>query len=112
MTVKLKPITPTSWLVISDNDESRVGLLTEIQEQYVLMSQGVKKSFLSRKDVNGYFKEDIFNNVADIVTEDNTQKDYYINGYPVDFDSPNEVIIKGRKQEYIIIRVIITTRGT
>lgn len=95
MSVKLKPITSTSWLVIGDTDDVRIGLLTEIREQYILMAQGVKKSFLNRKEVNKYFEEDIFENVIEISAESNVEKDYYINGYPVDFDSPNEVIIKG-----------------
>lgn len=97
MTVKLKPITETSWLVIGDTDETRIGLLTEIRDQYVLMAQGQKRSFLNRKEVNTYFEEDIFENVIETEQESSVQKDYYINGYPVDFDSPNEVIIKGNK---------------
>lgn len=97
MTVKLKPITETSWLVIGDTDDTKIGLLTEIRDNYVLMVKGEKKSFLSRKDVNKYFAEDVFENVIESVTTDNVKKDYFINGYPVDFDGPNEVIIKGNK---------------
>lgn len=97
MTVKLKPITETSWLVLGDTDETRIGLLTEIRDEYVLMAQGEKKKFLSRKEVNKYFEENVFDNVVETVAEEPVQKDYYINGYPVDFDSPNEVIIKGNK---------------
>ncbi|HEY6436845.1 MAG TPA: hypothetical protein VIY47_09650 [Ignavibacteriaceae bacterium] len=97
MPVRLKPITETSWLVLGDTDETRVGLLTEIREQYVLMAQGAKKSFLSRKEVNKYFEEDVFQNVVDATLVSEVQKDYFINGYPVDFDNPNEVIIKGNK---------------
>ncbi len=97
MSVRLKPITETSWLVLGDTDETRIGLLTEMREQYVLMAQGAKKSFLSRKEVNKYFEEDVFENVVEAESEPNVQKDYFINGYPVDFDSPNEVIIKGNK---------------
>jgi hypothetical protein len=97
MSVRLKPITETSWLVLGDTDETRVGLLTEIHEKYVLMAQGAKKSFLSRMEVNKYFEEDVFENVVEVTSEPDVQKDYFINGYPVDFDSPNEVIIKGNK---------------
>ncbi len=95
--VKLKPITETSWLVIGDTDETRIGLLTEIRDRYILMAKGEKRQFLDRKEVNKYFNEDIFNNVVEVIIEDNVKKDYYINGYPVDFDSPNEVILKGNK---------------
>ena len=97
MTVKLKPITETSWLVLGDTDDTRIGLLTEIRDNYILMAQGEKKSFLGRKEVNKYFKEDVFKNVLEPEIEEAVQKDYYINGYPVDFDGPNEVIIKGNK---------------
>lgn len=97
MTVKLKPITETSWLVLGDTDDTRVGLLTEIRNEYILMAKGEKRKFLTRKEVNTYFKEDIFDNVVETVTEEAVKKDYYINGYPVDFDSPNEVLIKGNK---------------
>jgi hypothetical protein len=97
MSVKLKPITDTAWLVISDADDSRVGLLTEIQNQYVLMVKGEKQQFVNRKEVNKFFKEDIFDNVIEPIPDADVRKDYYINGFPVDFDSPNEVFVKGNK---------------
>jgi hypothetical protein len=93
--VKLKAITETSWLVLGDTDDVRVGLLTEIQNNYVLMAQGQKTKFLSRKDVNTFFKENVFDNVVESAPTETVKKDYFINGYPVDFDSPNEVILKG-----------------
>ncbi len=95
--IKLKPITETSWLIIGDTDDTRIGLLTEIRNEYILMAMGEKKNFLNRKEVNKYFKEDIFKNVVETEQKDEIKKDYYINGYPVDFDSPNEVILKGNK---------------
>ena len=36
-------------------------------------------------------------NVSEPVVEDNTKKDFFINGYPVDFDNPSEVLVKGNK---------------
>jgi hypothetical protein len=96
MTVRLKPITENSWLVLGDTDDLRIGLLNEIQNKYILTIKGEKKNFLDRKEVNKYFNEDIFNNVAPTI-EENVKKDYFINGYPVDFDNPNEVVIKGNK---------------
>jgi len=95
MSVKLKPITETSWLVISDTDDNRIGLLTEIRSQYVLMVKGEKQQFINRKEVNKYFDEDVFSNVVELISDENIKKDYYINGYPVDFDNPNEVMLKG-----------------
>lgn len=94
---KLKPITSTSWLVIGDTEDTRIGLLTEIRDQYVLMVKGEKQQFLSRKDVNKFFNENVFDNVVESIADEDVKKDFYINGYPVDFDSPNEVIIKGNK---------------
>jgi hypothetical protein len=97
MTVKLKPITETSWLVIGDSDDNRIGLLTEIKDQYVLMVKGEKQQFINRKAVNVFFNEDVFSNTIDPVVEEDVKKDYYINGYPVDFNNPNEVLITGNK---------------
>lgn len=96
MTVKLKTITESSWLVLGDTEDTRIGLLSEIQDNYVLMVRGEKKKFLSRKEVNNFFNEDVFSNVVDPELQVD-KKDYFINGYPVDFDSPHEVIIKGNK---------------
>ena len=97
MTVKLKPITETSWLVLGDTDDDRVGLLTEARDNYILMAKGEKRRFLNKKEVNKYFQEDIFKNVIQSVEPKEVKKDYYINGYPVEFDNPNEVILKGNK---------------
>ena len=95
MTVKLKTITETAWLVLGDTDDTKIGLLTEIKDNYILMVKGEKKQFLNRKEVNKYFNEDIFNNIIkeDIVTD--SKKEYYVNGYPTDFPEPHEVILKG-----------------
>lgn len=97
MSVKLKTITEKSWLVLGDTEENRIGLLTEIRNQYVLMVAGAKQQFLDRKAVNKFFNEDVFLNITEPVLEDNTKKDYFINGYPVACDNPHEVIITGNK---------------
>jgi hypothetical protein len=97
MSVKLKPLTETSWLVIGDTDDIKVGLLTKLRDEYVLMAQGEKKKFLDRKEVNKYFHENIFDNVVEVEEEVEVKKDYFINGFPIDFESPHEVIIKGNK---------------
>jgi hypothetical protein len=98
MSVKLKPITETAWLVINDTDDTRVGLLTEIRNQYILMVAGAKQQFLNRKEVNKFFNEDIFVSVPiEPPKEPEVKKDYFVNGYPVDFDNPSEVLVKGNK---------------
>lgn len=97
MSIKLKPITETSWLVLGDTEDIRIGLLTESRDKYILMARGEKTSFLNRKEVNKFFQEDVFNNMVEVIEEVLVQKDYFINGYPVDFNSPHEVILKGNK---------------
>jgi hypothetical protein len=91
MSVKLKPITENSWLVIGDTEEVKIGLLSEIQSRYVLMVKGIKQQFLDRKEVNKYFNEDIFSNMLDEVVAQESGKDFFINGFPIDFSSPFEV---------------------
>jgi hypothetical protein len=95
MSIKLKPITETSWLVIGDTDETRIGLLTEIREKYVLMAQGQKTQFINRKEVNKFFEEDVFENLLTAIPNAEIKKTYYINSFPVDFTEPFEVILKG-----------------
>lgn len=95
MSIKLKPITEKSWLVLGDTEETRIGLLTEIRDQYVLMVSGAKQQFLNRKEVNKFFNEDVFDSASKLVVEETVKRDYYINGFPVDFDNPSEVLIKG-----------------
>jgi hypothetical protein len=95
MTVKLKPITDTCWLVIGDTDDNRIGLLTELKNEYILMVKGEKKKFINRKEVNTYFSEDIFDNLTEAREDLGTECNYFINGYPIDFAGANEVILKG-----------------
>lgn len=92
MSTKLKSITETSWLVIGDTEDHRIGLLTRLRDEYVLMIHGQKQKFLDRKSVNTYFNEDVFNNVVAAEPEENIKKDYFIKGYPVGFDSPSEFL--------------------
>ena len=94
MSIKLKTITENTWLVLGDSEDVRIGLLSEMHNEYTLMLKGVKKRFLSRKEINNYFSENIFDNIMSVEEED-PNKTYYINGFPVDFDNPHEVIIKG-----------------
>lgn len=95
MTVKLKPITENSWLVLGDTEDVRIGLLSEVRNQYVLMVKGVKQHFLNRKDVTTFFKEDVFNNLVEVESAVKPQTDYFINGFPIDFENPHEVISTG-----------------
>lgn len=99
MSVKLKSVTKTAWLVINDHDNARVGLLTEIRNQYVLMVAGQKKNFLDRKEVNNFFKQDVFNGVPqfEITVSEYNIEDKLIDGYYVNFRNPIKVEVNGNK---------------
>jgi hypothetical protein len=97
MSTHLKPITETSWLVIGDAADINIGLLTEIRSEYVLMAKGQRQKFSNRKEVNTFFKENVFDNLPMVPESTPTKTDFYINGFPVDFESPHEVILKGTK---------------
>ncbi len=93
--MKLKTITETSWLVLDDSEQDRVGLLTEIRDRYTLMIRGEKKLFLNRSEVTNYFKEDIFNNIVQPKEKESTDTTFFVKGFPVDYENPHEVILKG-----------------
>lgn len=93
MSVKLKPITEKSWLVIGDTEDTNIGLLTETRNQYLLMMKGKKQQFLSRKDVNTFFNEDVFNNIGTEEKNIDEKRDFFVNGYPVNFDNPVETTL-------------------
>jgi hypothetical protein len=90
MTLKLKSITSTSWLVIKN--DSNIGLLSETNSEYIFISNGKKEIFQDKHAVLNYFGQDIFNNLSIPVVE--SAKISYINSFPVDFDNPKEVSIK------------------
>lgn len=92
MSYKLKSLTESSWLVINDTEESNIGLLTKLREEYVLMIKGHKEKFQNKSLLTSYFKEDIFNNVVATEPIATVPTSHYINGYPVDFDNPHEVL--------------------
>lgn len=94
MSTKLKPITDTSWLVLGDTDDIKVGLLTKVRDQYTLMLKGIKKQFISQADVNEFFRENVFDNIVEKETAIK-KKNFYVNGFPVEFENPNEVLLAG-----------------
>lgn len=94
MTYKLKPLTETSWLVLGDSGDLDIGLITKAQEEYTLMSRGVRKRFQNTKELFNYFKEDIFKNIL-VDDQGDKHRDVYINGYPVSCEEPTQLILKG-----------------
>lgn len=91
MSVKLKEITDKSWLVLGDAEEYKIGLLTQIKDQYTLTIRGQKQNFYNKKELNKYFKEDVFSKPAEAFSQEAIKKEYFINGYPINFDNPIEV---------------------
>lgn len=85
--VKLKPITDNSWLLLTDDETTKVGLLSENGGKITLIAASEKTTFDTRDDVNTFFKEDIFSRQ---VEREDTQKEYTVKGYPVNVTEPHE----------------------
>jgi len=90
MAIRLKPITETSWLVLSDSDE-RVGLLTVLRDKYTLMIKSKKQQFANQDEVNSFFNEDIFAQLLVEEKEPEIKKNVYIRGFPVDVSEAHEI---------------------
>lgn len=89
MTIQLKEITDNSWLVQTEKEQEKIGLLSANKMgQFTLLSKEGKVNFATEADVLEFFSESIFDNV--IVAPLAEEKEYTIKGYPVDFDSPFE----------------------
>lgn len=90
MAIRLKPITETSWLVLSDTEE-RVGLLTSLRDKFTLMISSKKQQFNSQDEVNTFFGQDVF---AQLFVEEKPveiKKAVYIRGFPVDVSEAHEI---------------------
>lgn len=87
--VKLKPITDKSWLVLSDDGMQRVALLSQQENKFVLIAKDVKTTFRDKAEVDEFFSEDIFANIV-APKEKKDDIEYFVKGYPVDFDTPYE----------------------
>ena len=94
MSYKLKSVTDKSWIVISDTEETKIGLLTEIRSKYILMIAGVKQQFLNKEEVVNFFKEDVFKDVPPLNIQPEVSQ-HYVKGYAVDFETPIEVQVVG-----------------
>lgn len=89
MTIQLKEITDNSWLVMTEKEQEKVGLLSANRiGQFTLLSKDGKVNFASEEEVREFFEEDIFNNI--LVSPLADAKEYTVKGFPVDFDSPFE----------------------
>lgn len=86
--IVLKEITDKSWLVLSEDQKERIGLLNLTQQGFTLLSSGGKISFATKEDVKEFFEEDVFKNI--VQPKIAQKKEYFVKGYPVDFDHPHE----------------------
>ena len=89
MIIQLKEITDNSWLVMTDKEQEKIGLLSANRTgTYLLLTSSGKVQFANDEEVKAFFEEDVFANV--VVTAMAEEKDFFIKGFPVDFDNPFE----------------------
>jgi hypothetical protein len=87
MIIQLKEITDNSWLVMTEKEQEKIGLLSgNRMGEYTLLSKDGKVNFASEQEVREFFEEDVFSNV--VVTPLASATETTIKGYPVDFDNP------------------------
>jgi len=89
MIIQLKEITDSSWLVITEKEQEKIGLLSgKTDGSFTLLSKGGKVGFSDKDEVSEFFAEPVFDNV--IVTSLTTDTQHTVKGFPVDFDTPFE----------------------
>ena len=89
MIIQLKEITDNSWLVMTEKEQEKIGLLsTNKSGKYLLLTSNGKVSFANDEEVKEFFEEDVFENI--VVASLAEEKDFFIKGFPVDFDNPFE----------------------
>lgn len=89
MIIQLKEITTSSWLVIIEKEQEKIGLLSEGHNGgFTLLSKGGKVAFANKVEVTEFFDEPIFQNI--IVTSLHTNTKHTVKGFPVDFANPFE----------------------
>ena len=84
--VKLKPITDTSWLVLTGNSEVRSGVLTQVKDSLVFMGTAGKIKFTDRQAVCDHFAVDVFKHV--ITSAPKAVPITHVGGYPTRVENP------------------------
>ena len=93
MIIQLKEITDSSWLVITEKEQEKIGLLSEGRNgAFTLLSKGGKVAFEDKEEVSEFFAEPVFDNI--VVTSLHTDKVHTVKGFPVDFANPFEADIE------------------
>lgn len=89
MIIQLKEITESSWLVITEKEQEKIGLLSEgLDGDLTLLSKGGKVGFGDRNEVVEFFAEPVFDNI--VVSSLTTDTEHTVKGFPVDFATPFE----------------------
>jgi hypothetical protein len=86
--IKVREITEHSWILIADEDDQKIGLLSEFQGEFILLAKDAKTKFPNKDEITKFFNEDIFSNV---VLDTATETEYFVDGYPVKSIKPHEV---------------------
>lgn len=86
--VKLKAITGSSWLLLADDEETKIGLLSKNTHGFTLLAKEAKTHFGSEDEINDFFHEDVFNKV---VEDKDTGAEFFVKGFPVNFNTPHEI---------------------
>ena len=90
--VRLKKLTQSSWLVITEGTNEKVGLLSEQRDKLKLIAKAANAEFKDRDDVSEFFsQEDLFQNVIEVKNNGEENKEYFVNGYPVKSGVAHEV---------------------
>lgn len=93
--VRLKTLTQSSWLVITEGTNEKVGLLSEQRDKLKLIAKAANAEFKDRDDVTEFFaQEDLFTNAIEIKSKGEEDKEYFVNGYPVKSGVAHEVDTK------------------
>lgn len=97
--VRLKELTQTSWLVITEGTNEKVGLLSEQRDKLKFIARAANAEFKDRSDVTEFFdQEDLFCTVIETKIDDD-EKEYFVNGYPVKAGVAHEIKDESIKTE-------------
>ena len=74
---------------MTEKEQEKIGLLSANKTgTYLLLTSSGKMQFANDDEVIAFFEEDVFENV--VVTAMAEEKDFFVKGFPVDFDNPFE----------------------
>lgn len=91
--VILKEITENSWLVLTDEEKEKIGLLSSTPNgNFTLLSKEGRLQFENKSKVLDFFEENVFDRV--VISEGGEEQEYFVGGYPIDYQLPVEADIK------------------